>query len=213
MLHIPSFSDAGGMLPLPPIGEANPKTMVEKPANLFQRHSTCLGKAKHREEKPNETNSRIKSKRTTWCHGFHHGQERERNDNVRTPTGDGHEHCTHGADFNRQTLGTHPGYWRDAGAKEPYVDYNGNQNDNTSPVDAVGFECKSLVIDRNIMKRDGGEREGERHAEHSGNEQSTASNTVSSRRLMQQPKKFMAPTTMDTATGLLNPTRAKSVPE
>lgn len=218
-------------LSLHPLRIPNPKTMLINLSDPLQRHIMHLRITKHRKHPAKCTHPRIEPKRPTRRHPLHHRQESRRDDDVACPAGHGVQHRSQSSDFEGQELRPDPGDGRDAGGVEGDVDDYEDEEEDGGPVHAVSFLGFEFGGQGDVVKGDRDDDEGDcllsvsmHHWKIGEAEGCTIPIRVIKRtvrrpnlsitpKLTKPNRKFVAPTTIDTTVGLLNPTMENNVPE
>jgi hypothetical protein len=116
--------------------------------------------AENNEKPSNEADPGVETKRTTRSHAFHHGEEGRSDDDVAAPACDGVHHRPQSANFQGKKFRSHPRDRGDAGSKETNVEDDGDEEEDTRPVDIVSLHSQ-VMADRNPVESNGSDDKGQ----------------------------------------------------
>ena len=105
----------------------------------LERQSSNVREEEDNEERSEEANTRIETKRSRWSHRLHHCQEGRSNNEVAAPASNGVHHGSQSTYFGRQKLRSHPRNRGDAAGEEGNVEYDHDQHEDASPIHRAGL--------------------------------------------------------------------------
>lgn len=82
--------------------------MLKHLLDLLKRQPADLGVEEDDQDPSDAADSRIEAERAARGHAFHHSKESGADDDVGTPAGASHEHCSDRPDLHGEEVDAHP---------------------------------------------------------------------------------------------------------